>query len=85
MDWQDGSVLSPRDQEFHQHFNPGAAPVQYFAFRLGAADSHRWGGVLQPYQIESEDEDPAIYERFARECAANGVAVAVPQPNYRGR
>ncbi|HLK14887.1 MAG TPA: hypothetical protein VKT78_08785 [Fimbriimonadaceae bacterium] len=86
VDWQDGSVLSPRDHEFHQHFNPGPAPVRYLAFRLGAADVKRYtsaGVILDQY--DSEDEDPAIYDLFERECARNGVKPAFPRPNYRAR
>jgi quercetin dioxygenase-like cupin family protein len=83
VDWQDGSVLSPKENEYHQHFNSGPTPVRYFAFRLGAADTHR---VPQaPDQIESEHEDPAIYELYERECATNGVKVTLPRPAYARR
>ena len=84
--WKDGSVLSPRNQEFHQHFNPGPDPVRYLAFRLGAADVNRYTSAgVSNYQYDSEDEDPAIYDLFEQECAKNGVEPAIPRPRYRVR
>ncbi|HZT06332.1 MAG TPA: ethanolamine ammonia lyase-activating protein [Chloroflexota bacterium] len=83
--WKDGSVLSPKDQEYHQHFNTGPEPVRYLAFRLGAADLRRWGRNMMPDQIESEDEDPAIYDEYEAECAKNGVKVTLPRPAYNRR
>ena len=37
VDWQDGSVLSPREKEHHQHFNTRTTPARYLALRLGQA------------------------------------------------
>jgi len=85
VDWKDGSVLSPRDQEFHQHFNASKETVRYFAFRLGNADPARFAHQVIPDQIEDEDEDPAIYDLFVSECKRNGAEVTLPRPNYRNR
>lgn len=82
VDWQDGSVLSPREQEYHQHFNTGPDPARYLAVRLGALDSRRWGGVVPTHQIEHEQEDPAIYDRYVSECAARGATVTMARPAY---
>jgi hypothetical protein len=83
VDWKDGSVLSPREQEYHQHFNTGPTSARYLALRLGLLDSRRWGGGDVPtHQIEYEEEDPAIYAQYEQECAENGAKVVLPRPEY---
>lgn len=84
VDWQDGSVLSPREQEYHQHFNTGPTSARYLALRLGMLDPRRYGGGEVPtHQIEYEEEDPAVYALYERECAENGATVVLPRPNYK--
>jgi predicted metal-dependent enzyme (double-stranded beta helix superfamily) len=87
VDWKDGSVLSPRELEYHQHFNTGPMPARYLALRLGSLDARHylgWGReAAGPDQIEYEDEDPAIFDQFAKECATRGAEVVLPRPNYR--
>src|SRR5439155_13855849 len=41
VDWTDGTVLSPREVEYHQHFNTGPGSARYLAFRLGDLDRRR--------------------------------------------
>ena len=84
VDWVDGSVLSPKEWEYHQHFNTGPAPTRYLAFRFGGFYATREGGGA-PDQIETDNEDPAIYDLYERECAQNGVQVTLPRPNYARR
>ena len=36
-------------------------------------------------QIEYEDEDPAVYELYERECAKSGAEVVLPRPAYAAR
>jgi gentisate 1,2-dioxygenase len=87
VNWRDGTLVSPQDGEYHQHFNTGAEPAMYFKFRLDqlriAPSAHGFGGDTKPEQIEYEDEDPDIYELFERECAANGLTDLMPRPRYR--
>jgi predicted metal-dependent enzyme (double-stranded beta helix superfamily) len=83
VEWQDGTVLSPKDREFHQHFNTGPTRARYLAFRLGDLDTQRTGDDRRPFQIDYEDEDPSIYEEYAAECAKHGAKVEIPKPNYR--
>ena len=85
VDWKDGSVLSPKEGEFHQHFNTGPTAARYLAFRLGALDPRRLAGEEggAPDQIDYEDEDPSTYETYAAECARHGAPVALPRPAYR--
>jgi quercetin dioxygenase-like cupin family protein len=78
--WQDGSVLSPQDWQYHQHFNTGPGPVRYVAFRMGDLDPRKPGA---PDQIGPDQEGPAIYAQYVAECAKNGVQVTMPPPNQR--
>jgi gentisate 1,2-dioxygenase len=83
VNWKDGSVLSPREQEYHQHFNTGPSPARYLAMRLGALDSRHWHGAVPTHQIEYEEEDPAVYDQYVAECERNGAQVVLPRPAYR--
>jgi quercetin dioxygenase-like cupin family protein len=89
VDWRDGSIFSPMGGQYHQHFNTGTTPARYLAYTFGgvvvndtrdagegASMSEREGG----WQIEYEDEDPAILAEFERECARNGAAVTLDHP-----
>ncbi len=84
VDWHEGTVFSPRDTEYHQHFNTGPDRARYLAIynrmvvhntreMRGADVSEAEGG----WQIE--DEDPAIYDLFERECARHGSQFVLPR------
>ncbi|MBM2810800.1 MAG: Gentisate 1,2-dioxygenase [Chloroflexi bacterium] len=87
VDWQEGSVFSPRGGEYHQHFNTGPTPARYLAYTFGdlviqntratnGSDvSEKEGG----WQIEYRDEDPEVYALFERECANHGAPVIQPK------
>ena len=84
-----GTMFSPPEWCFHQHFNTGTEPARYLALRREGAPEHRsdrHAGRREerrsPNQIEFEYEDPAIYEEFAAELAGNGVEVRQPRPAY---
>ncbi|MPZ15651.1 MAG: ethanolamine ammonia lyase-activating protein [Chloroflexi bacterium] len=93
VDWKEGSIFSPRDAEYHQHFNSGPTPARYLAYTFGGlvvhnteastgADvSEREGG----WQIEYEHEDPDVFEIFERECGKNGAQVSMDHPLRRVR
>lgn len=85
VDWSDGSVLSPRNEEYHQHFNTGTRPARYLAFRLGDLDPRRVAGEAggAPDQIEYDEEDPGIYDMYLEECAKRGAQVVLPRPVRR--
>lgn len=80
-DWSEGSMITPPDRAFHQHFNVGRKPARYLALRhqRGERDpktglplsmiSTREGGD----QIDYADEDPGIREMYRRECERHGV------------
>ena len=81
VDWKDGSILSPAQDEFHQHFNTGREPARYLAVLLGQLNRGHGGGT--PHQIEYVDQDPSIYDLYVAECAKNGVDVVLPGHEYR--
>ncbi len=90
--WKEGSIFSPKDKEYHQHFNSGPEPARYLAYtfgglvvsntegRAGADVSEKEGG----WQIEYEDEDPDVIERFEQECAKHGAKVTMAHPLRAG-
>lgn len=80
VDWKEGSVLSPKEWEYHQHFNTSPVPVRYVAFRMGALDTRNPG---LPDQIEPADEDPEVYNLYEAECAKHGLEPTNPRPKYR--
>lgn len=83
VDWTEGSLISPREREYHQHFNTGPRPAMYLKFRLGNLDSRHYEG-FEPDQIEYEFEDPSVYERYADECARHGADIVLRRPAYVG-
>ena len=94
VDWKEGTVLSPRDGEYHQHFNTGPEPCSFLALRLGELDwnktaprlsykpEYRIGGEGHEGGIPYEKEDPSIYESWLEDCKKNGVAPVLPRPAY---
>jgi len=84
INWKEGSVYSPGDGWFHQHFNTGREPARHLAFHRGYAKhkigftgrgekgyyvSVKKGGFL----IEYEDEDPRIRRDFEAALRESGV------------
>jgi uncharacterized RmlC-like cupin family protein len=89
VDWKPGSIFSPRDGEYHQHFNTGSVPARYLAYTFGSlvisstdnsADGARMSEKDGGWQIEYADEDPAVFDLFARECDRNGAEVTIDHP-----
>jgi uncharacterized RmlC-like cupin family protein len=82
LDWRPGSMFSPPQGWYHQHFNTGPAPARYVALRRGGSPEHplRIGADegAGAQQIEYEDEDPAIREMYVRELAAKGLRPRMP-------
>ncbi len=92
VDWKEGSLFSPRDGEYHQHFNSGPTPARYLAYtfgnlyigntaynRAGADVSEKEGG----WQIEYEDEDADVLATFEAECKKNGAEVKLDHPKRK--
>jgi oxalate decarboxylase/phosphoglucose isomerase-like protein (cupin superfamily) len=78
-DWQVGTMIVPPNAWFHQHFNGGATPARYLAFKHSSPRnaqgvpiswiSRRLGGT----QIDYADEDPKIQRMFTEALARHGV------------
>ncbi len=86
LDWQEGTLVVPPNQWFHQHFNTGSAPARYMAFHQTRSQKHKSEpeeiGKLElshtslklgGHQIEYEDEDPEIREMFDEELKKSGI------------
>ncbi len=95
--WKPGSIFSPPDGWFHQHFNTGPEPARHAAFRLGSrknptlffsATSGDREGVTMSIRdggtvIAYDDEDPRIRKEFEEALKKNGVASQMPSVTYR--
>ncbi|MDP2661514.1 MAG: ethanolamine ammonia lyase-activating protein, partial [Dehalococcoidia bacterium] len=73
-----GSVFSPPESWFHQHFNTGRGTVRQLALRRGIDGiGTRWEVALDMKkggdQLEYEDEDPAIRRLYEEELARRGL------------
>ena len=83
VDWREGSMFSPPENWWHQHFNTGPEPARYLALRRGGSPEHPLrlgmkGGEEGAEQIEYAAEDPAIRAIYARELTARGIALRMP-------
>jgi mannose-6-phosphate isomerase-like protein (cupin superfamily) len=92
--WGRGSIYSPPNEWFHQHFNTGKEPARHLAIRggnlftlsmLGGDDgthanmiSASEGGSL----LEYEEEDPEVRRRYRAALVANGVENQMPDALY---
>ncbi|MBI4322624.1 MAG: cupin domain-containing protein [Chloroflexi bacterium] len=89
IDWEDGSMLSPPDMWYHQHFNTGPTPARYLALRWGSPEFQMHGEWARKFrdsggqQIEYEDEDREIRSMFEEELAKSGVEMRLPPWTYR--
>lgn len=84
VDWKEGSMFSPPEGWYHQHFNTGPEPARYLALRRGGSPEHSLkigmgAGEKGAEQIEYEDEDPAIYAMYEQELRKNGLEPCPPK------
>jgi hypothetical protein len=85
-DWQEGSLVVPPENWFHQHFNTGQDTARYIALRHARAARHEPTGLpltsvstkLGGDQIEYADEDPAVLATYLAELARNDVTSTMP-------
>jgi len=84
-DWSAGSLVIPPNMWFHQHFNTGASPARYLAFKHEGVAIRNAQGVPKAWisrrlggdQIDYADEQPGIRQTFAGELARSGVTPAM--------
>ena len=82
--WKPGSLITPPDKWFHQHFNVGASPARYLAFHPPLLfDGHAERVEdRQRDQIEYVNEDPWVREKFEGELAQRGLTSLMPPETY---
>lgn len=97
FDWTFGSVFTPTDMLFHQHFNTSAEPARYLAIAFGGLRYPTLGDKRKTFtgmdvsvkdggrQIEYEDEDPRIRRIFEDELRRNGVRSGMDEVFAAGR
>ncbi|MDP2644145.1 MAG: cupin domain-containing protein [Desulfobacterales bacterium] len=80
-------VISPRRNEYHQHFNTGKGPFRQIGFKgwgqsmsstkkydpVGAARSD--DRFSSAFKLRYDKEDPAVKEEYYRELEKNGVTL----------
>jgi uncharacterized RmlC-like cupin family protein len=92
VNWKDGSILSPAEGMYHQHFNSGNEPARYLALRLGGnpeyqarsgqEEADQWAERVVN-QIEYQDEDPSIRAEYESEIAKYGLKLQLEEDKYQ--
>jgi oxalate decarboxylase/phosphoglucose isomerase-like protein (cupin superfamily) len=83
--WKPGSLITPPNKWFHQHFNVGQNPARYLAFH----PPMQFDGHAEKIedrakdQIEYVNEDPAVRERFEAELGRRGMESELPEAAYQ--
>jgi oxalate decarboxylase/phosphoglucose isomerase-like protein (cupin superfamily) len=79
-DWQPGTLIVPPNQWFHQHFNAGATPARYLAFKPGNSPRNAQGVPLSwisrrigGNQIDYADETPLVRDLFRNALSRHGI------------
>jgi oxalate decarboxylase/phosphoglucose isomerase-like protein (cupin superfamily) len=86
-EWQPGTLIVPPNMWFHQHFNTGAEPARYLAFKHEVVSVRNAQGVPKAWisqrvggdQIDYADESPIVRETFAKALAENGLEPAMEE------
>ena len=80
-DWQEGTLITPPNMWFHQHFNTGTAPARYLAFKGEAVSIRNAQGVpkawisrrIGGHQIDYADESQGVRQTFSEALAKVGL------------
>lgn len=85
--WKPGSLVTPPNRWFHQHFNVGEKPARYLAFHPPLQfDGHAEKIEDRARdQIEYVDEDPSVRQRFEAELTKRGLTSLIPPDAYTQR
>lgn len=84
-EWQPGSMIVPPNMWFHQHFNTGAEPARYLAFKHEVVSVRNAQGVPKAWisrriggdQIDYADELPVVRDLFAEALSDKGLEPAM--------
>jgi oxalate decarboxylase/phosphoglucose isomerase-like protein (cupin superfamily) len=79
-DWGPGTLIVPPNLWFHQHFNTGAEPGRYLAFKHEVVSLRNAQGVPKAWisrriggdQIDYADESPVVRELFRKALGEHG-------------
>ncbi len=80
-EWEVGSMIVPPNLWYHQHFNTGATPARYLAFKHEVVSIRNAQGVPKAWisqriggdQIDYADEKPLVRTMFSDALARHGL------------
>ena len=80
-EWREGTLITPPNMWFHQHFNTGDTPGRYLAFKHEVVSVRNAQGVPKAWisrriggdQIDYADESPHIRQWFTDALAGRGI------------
>jgi hypothetical protein len=83
--WHEASCFVPPFRWFHQHFNVSTSPDRYLAIHppRGLAGSGERVEDRSRDQIEYDEEDPFIRQKFEDELSKRGLSSVMPEDCYR--
>ena len=83
--WHEGSMFTPPDRWFHQHFNVSTTPARYLALApLPQFAGHSEQVVDRTRdQIEYPDEEPWVREKYEEELGKRGLESLMPEEAYQ--
>jgi quercetin dioxygenase-like cupin family protein len=91
-DWGVGSLFTPPNRWFHQHFTTSKNPVKRLAMKAWGQKYPIGGWELldKPTDdggdmIEYENEDPSVRRMYEEELKKSGVTLQMPPVNYKKR
>jgi len=81
FDWHPGSLITPPNMWYHQHFNTGTTPARYLAFKYEGVAIRNAQGVpkawisrrIGGHQIDYADESESVRTMFADALAEHGL------------
>jgi oxalate decarboxylase/phosphoglucose isomerase-like protein (cupin superfamily) len=80
-EWREGTLITPPNMWFHQHFNTGTTPARYLAFKQEGVAIRNAQGVPKAWiskrlggdQIDYADESAEVRQMFAEALAKHGL------------
>ena len=86
--WKPGALITPPNMWYHQHFNTGAKPARYLAFKYEGVAIRNSQGVpkawisrrIGGHQIDYADESRVVRTMFADALARQGLEPKMDEP-----